>query len=339
VTGNWVHGGGWLANLGTNLGLGHGFVDFAGSSVVHLVGASVAAAAILIFLPRRSREADTASAEPVPLPPIHLPVFAVLGAVLVLLGSVAWCLSNPLLELSSLQAARVGANLALAACAGGLLPLCYTWFVSSRPDPLMSVRGLAAAVIAACAAGPFVTPVAALLLGGIVGAVVPLVCYLVDHVLRWDDPAAALPVHGLGAVLGLVAVGLLSDGASGQGWNGIGIAEYLGVPGQGVSALWVSQGMAPDWPGQLAAQGIGLLAVVLFAFGVAGLVFGPLAAVAALGRSRGENVGLDADRHDAELISAPDGLPIPLPQQHSVAATDAEGGGPGSPESSSRELD
>ena len=76
VAGNWVWGGGWLANLGSNLGLSHGFVDAAGAGTVHLLGASVALAGVLVFLPRRPR---LAPGEIAPLPEATFPLLSLLG--------------------------------------------------------------------------------------------------------------------------------------------------------------------------------------------------------------------------------------------------------------------
>jgi len=200
-----------------------------------------------------------------------------LGSILLLIGSVAWAWANPLLDWTSLDPARLMVNLLLAAASGALLPLAYTWFVANRPDPLMAVRGLAAGVVAINGGGPFVPPWAALLIGGVAGLLTPLACYLVDHILRWNDPTAALTVHGLGGLWGLLAVALFADGKFGAGWNSIGAEEYLHVAGQGVSGLWTATGFHSDWPGQLQAQAVGLAAIGLFAFLVASSAFGLLA--------------------------------------------------------------
>ncbi|MDH7487663.1 MAG: hypothetical protein QHJ81_15505 [Anaerolineae bacterium] len=335
LVGNWVWGGGWLANLGYNLGLGHGFVDFAGSGLVHLLGAAVACAGILTFV-QRSRGAEeqrsrgespqhpSTSAPPplgasmpsslgasvpsspgasVPqsLPPVHLPLLATLGAILLLVGSLAWAWANPLLDWNALDPARLAVNLLLAATSGAFLPLAYTWFVANRPDPLMAVRGLAAGLVAISASGPFVPPWAAPVIGGVAGLLTPLACYLVDHLLRWKDPTAALTVHGLSGLWGLLATALFADGTLGAGWNRIGAEEYLHVAGQGVSGLWTAVGFQPDWPGQLQAQAVGLAAIGLFAFLVASLAFGLLGLVSRLvGWSRYSSDGPQSAVHSPD---------------------------------------
>lgn len=284
LAGNWLWGGGWLANLGASQGFGHGLVDAGGASLVHLVGAAATLGGLTAFLLRRAKAADPQA--PVPLPTAHLPVLALLGAGLLLAGAAAWLSANPLLDRATLDVPHMLLNVVLAAAGGALPPLAYTWFVAGRPDPLMAVRGLAAAFIAIMAAAPFVAPWAALLVGLSAGLLMPFVVFSVDHVLRLDDPTAALATHGLGAVLGLAALGFLADGTAGAGWNAIGASEYLGVARQGVTGLLAASGFRPDWPGQMFAQLAGGAAVALFSFFVTWLLLVPLAAIAHLLRPR-----------------------------------------------------
>jgi Amt family ammonium transporter len=138
---------------------------------------------------------------------------------------------------------------------------------------------MAAGAIATLAAGPFVPPWAALLIGAVAGLLVPLATYVVDYVLRLDDPTAVIVTHGLGAAWGLLAVALFADGLAGRGWNGIGLDRYLGVAGQGVTGLLAAVQMQPDWPGQIQAQIIGLAAVVLIPFFAATVGFAAIAAL------------------------------------------------------------
>jgi len=311
LTGNWVWGGGWLANLGDNLSLGHGLVDFAGAGTVHLLGAAVALAGILVVWPARARRSlrepasaplpesalaadpDLASAvadgplsraqanrAPTPLPPVHLPLLATLGAGLVTLGGVGWVLANPLVDWSALPPALAALNILLAAAGGAALPLAYTWLVASRPDPLMAARGLAAGVTAGSAAGPLMPPWSALAVGAIAGLLVPFTLYAVGHWLRWDDRTAAVATGGLGGLWGLLSVGFFADGRWGQGWNGIGADRFLGVAQQGVTGLLAAPGFQRDWPGQMLAQMVGAAAIALFSFFVAWLIFAVVSAAA-----------------------------------------------------------
>ena len=246
LAGNWIWGGGWLANLGSNLGLAHGFVDVAGGGLVHVLGAAVALATILVFLPRRPK--IPAGAET--LPSLRRGSSALLGVVALLAGSAAWIIANPLLPIETLNLPRFALNGLLAAAAGALLALVYTWLVAGVPDGLMAARGLATAFVAALSCAAFVPSWVALLIGALAGLLTPLTIFLVDHVLRWEDPAAALTVHGLGGALGLLAFGLFADGAGGAGWNGVGVQEYLGVAGQGVTGWLAAAGYRAGlaWP-------------------------------------------------------------------------------------------
>ncbi len=319
LVGNWVWGGGWLANLGENLNLGHGLVDFAGAGTVHLLGAAVALAGILVIWPTQVRQAEQvppitepSAPEPValaavpdpaaafsngpalqasvaspngndptvPLPPVHLPLLTTLGAALLTLGSVGWALANPLIEWSVAPPVLAALNVLLAAAGGAALPLAYTWFTASRPDPLMAARGLAAGVIAAGAAGPLMPPWSALVVGAVAGFLVPFVLYATAQWLRWDDRTAAVATSGLGGLWGLISVGLFADGRWGQGWNRIGVGQFLGIAQQGVTGFLAAPGFHRDWPGQMQAQIIGAAVIALFCFVAAWLIFAVASALA-----------------------------------------------------------
>ncbi len=266
LLGCWLWGDGWLGNLGRNLGLGHGFVDLAGSSLF-LVAGAVSLAAMQTVLPRKAApEGDT------DLPPVHLPLLAGLGAAMVMVGGIGWALANPLLE--GMSPALIATDSTLAALAGAFLPSLYLWFVRGGSDPLMASRGLVAGWVAGAASLGFVPPWAAVVIGGVAGALVPLVTFLVDGVARWDDPVGAVSAFLVPGAWGLLALGLFADGVYGRGWNGIGAESYLGVPGQGVSGLITALGNKPDWPGQELAQITGGAAALLLALFLGLLIFG-----------------------------------------------------------------
>jgi Amt family ammonium transporter len=289
ILGNWIWGGGWLAHLGSNLELGHGFVDFAGAGLVNLVGGTAALAGILVFKLQRGEKRPSPEAvsplsaralsvppserEVAEMPPVHLPLLAILGSLLLVVGWLGWALASPLNALTDISPAVVAVNLLLAAAGGTLVATLYSWFTTGRADVLMATRGLAIGLVSISAAVSFVPPWAALLTGAVAGLLLPLTIYLLDYLLRLDDPTAAVSVHGLGGLLGLLALGFFADGRYGAGWNGIGATEYLGVLGQGVSGYFTARGFQPDWPSQLYAQLVGLGAIFVLTFVLTWLLF------------------------------------------------------------------
>ncbi len=104
----------------------------------------------------------------------------------------------------------------------------------------------------------------------------PFVTFLVNGWLRLDGATGIVSVNRLPAVFGLLVVGVFSDGAAGQGWNMTGLDDYLGVAGQGVTGLFTVAGYQADFPGQLQAQVIGILALSLWGFLIGILVCAPL---------------------------------------------------------------
>jgi ammonium transporter, Amt family len=304
--GNWVRGGGWLGALGNNLNLGHGFVDFGGAGTVHLVAAGVALAALVVWVPRHARR----DLQDPTLMPAQFPLLAVMGSLLILVGSFGWLWSNPLQmnTLSELALLRGSVNSILFAAGGIIVPLLYTWFVTGKSEPLMSARGLAAGVVAGMAIGPFVQPGVAFAIGLVAGATVPFVTYLVDGLLRLDDVTGAISVSGLPAIVGLIAVGIFADGTTGQGWHMTGLENYLGVTAQGVSGLFTASGYQPDFPAQLQAQVIGILSLILWGFSAGMLICAPLGLVLH-GLLRG-TVGTETNVAPISATSTPLGTPL-----------------------------
>ena len=130
LAGNWLWGGGWLGNLGGNLGFGHGLVDAGGASLVHLLGAAAALAGLLAFLPRRAEAADPHA--PVPLPAAHLPLLALLGAGSLLVGVTAWLTANPLLDRAALDLPRDAAQRRVG-CRRGRFVAAGLYLAGGRP--------------------------------------------------------------------------------------------------------------------------------------------------------------------------------------------------------------
>jgi Amt family ammonium transporter len=282
VAANWFSGGGWLMYTGATLGLGHGYVDLTGLSTAAWIGGLAALLGVLFFGRRLPPLAQDEQAE---LPSVHLPVLATLGAILVAVGAIVLAGANPIHAQAGVLTARLAVNLILAATAGTLAPCLYTWFTTGAADSLMAARGAAAATLSVAAAATFVPPWAAFALGATAGLLVPLLTFVVHYVLRIEDPTGSVPIGLLGGALGVLAVGLFGDGLTGQGWNGIGVESYLGVNGQGVTGFTPAPGLAPDWPGQINAQLLGLAATAVLTVALVGGLFLILRVVLSLWRS------------------------------------------------------
>jgi ammonia channel protein AmtB len=154
----------------------------------------------------------------------------------------------------------------LAALAGAVAAGGYSWFATRELDPLMTSRGLVAGLIVAIAGAPFVPIWICLLAGILLGVLLPPLIYLFDQGIQLADESGTLATYGVSAILSLVLVAFFADGQAGQGWHGVGLATYLGVPGQGVSGLVVAPGYVADWPDQLQAQLLGIGVILVWAF-------------------------------------------------------------------------
>jgi len=265
LVGNWIWGGGWLANLGLTMAYGHGLVDAAGGGQVALSGATGALAVISVFR-RRHTTASTKIKLDVPMPRAHLPLLGWSGALLMAVG---WMATSTMIHFPpavNVVPAVMAVNIALAAFGATFTAGLYTWFVSGQLDVLMMGRALTAGLVVMAAGAPFVPTWGALAAGLLSGLLLPGLLFLFEHRLQLGNASAALAIFGVPAILGLLWPGLLADGRYGAGWNRMGADVYLGVSGQGVSGAWPTAGMTPDWPGQMLAQVIGMAAIIIWCF-------------------------------------------------------------------------
>ncbi|OIR03420.1 ammonia channel precursor [mine drainage metagenome] len=215
--GNWVWGGGWLATLGTNFGLGHGHVDFAGSSVVHMVGGVAALAGAIVIGPRYGKYGKDGSVKTIPG---HNIPMAIIGTFILAFG---WFGFNPgsTLAGSDLRIGIVAVNTMLASGAGALAALFYMYIKGGKADPGMIANGMLAGLVAITAPCAFVTSLSAVIIGAVAGILVILVYNFVDTKLKIDDPVGAFAVHGANGAWGVLSLGLFADGTYGDGWNGV----------------------------------------------------------------------------------------------------------------------
>ena len=248
--GNWVWGGGWLAQMGINFGLGHGHVDFAGSSVVHMTGGVTALAGAMVLGPRIGKfRRDGAIGA---LPGHNLPM-AMAGTLLLAFGWFGFNTGSTLAA-SDPRIGVIAANTMLASAAGGLAALLYLWHRYAKPDVAMACNGLLGGLVAITAPCAFVTPQAAVLIGAIAGLLVVAGVLMLERRFRIDDPVGAVAVHGVCGAWGALALGIFADGSYGDGWNGV------SGPVRGI--------LFGD-AGQLFAQLIGIAVNVVVVFGLA----------------------------------------------------------------------
>jgi Amt family ammonium transporter len=214
---NWVWGGGWLSQLGKNFGLGHGHVDFAGSSVVHMVGGVTALAGAMVLGPRIGKFNKDGTANPIPG---HNIPMGILGCFILAFG---WFGFNPgsTLAGSDLRIAVIAVNTMLASASGALAAMLYMWIKFGKPDPSMSANGFLAGLVAITAPCAFVSSFWAFVIGLIAGVILCWAVFFVENTLKVDDPVGAIAVHGVNGAWGVLSLGLFADGTYGDGFNNV----------------------------------------------------------------------------------------------------------------------
>jgi Amt family ammonium transporter len=263
IFGCWAWGGGWLSQLGASMGLGHGYCDFAGSSVVHGIGGWCAMALAIILGPRTGKYGPDGKPRAFPA---HNIVFVVTGTFILLFG---WMGFNPgsTLAATDLRISVVAVNTNLAACAGALTAMLFWHFKFGKPDISMACNGMLAGLVAITAPCAFVSPTSAVVIGILAGVVVCSGVLMNERVLKVDDPCGAISVHGYCGTLGALCLGIFADGTYGAGWNGIGAASYMGEAGRGVTGLLYGD------TSQFLCQLLGAGVNIAWAFGATFIVF------------------------------------------------------------------
>ncbi len=255
IFGAWTWGGGWLAKVGNSMHLGLGYVDFAGSGVVHAVGGVAGLAGAIVLGPRIGKFNKDGSANT--LPGHHIPM-AMLGTFILLFGWFGFNAASTF-AVTDVRFAVVALNTALAGAFGAVTAMFYMQLKTGKPDAGMMVNGMLGGLVAITAPCAFVQPWAAAVIGIMAGILVPVAAAFIEA-RGIDDPVGAVAVHGIGGTFGVLAVGIFADGQYGFGWNGTeGLADR-GV----VGVLYGGAG----W-GQLGAQALGCVVIWTVIFGVA----------------------------------------------------------------------
>jgi len=245
--GNWVWGGGWLSTLGKNFGFGHGVLDFAGSSVVHMTGGVAAVAGAMVLGPRLGKYNKDGS--PNAMPGHHIPM-AITGCFILAFGWFGFNAGSTLAG-GDLRIGVVAVNTMLASAGGALSSALFMWFRYGKPDISMIANGFLAGLVAITAPCAFVNSVSAVGIGVIAGILLCYAVFFVERKLKLDDPVGAISVHGINGAWGMIALGLFADGTYGDGLNG--------VAGP-VKGLFYGDGS------QLAAQSVAVVTNIIFVF-------------------------------------------------------------------------
>jgi Amt family ammonium transporter len=283
---NWVWGGGWLAKLGSNFNLGHGHVDFAGSSVVHMTGGVLALVGAKILGPRLGKFSKDGT--PNAMPGHHIPM-AIVGCFILAFG---WFGFNAGSTLSGtdLRIGVVAVNTMLASAGGAFASTLYMWFSYGKPDISMAANGFLAGLVAITAPCAFVTAPVAVLIGAIAGILLCWAVFFVERTLKIDDPVGAISVHGVNGTWGVLSLGLFADGTYGDGWNG--------VPG-------TVKGLLYGDTSQFLAQCIGTLTNIVYVAAIGYVVFKLLDVTMGL-RVDPEHEFEGLDQHEVAVVAYPD---------------------------------
>ncbi len=280
IFGSWawgglLAGGGWLEapEGGFLAGLGlPGFLDFAGSTVVHSVGGWLALAGAIVLGPRIGKY--NGDGKPRAIAGHSIPL-AALGVFILWFG---WFGFNP----GSTTAAGgdigfIAVTTNLAAAAGAIIAMAVAWLMFKKPDASMALNGALAGLVGITAGCDGVSPVGALIIGAVAGALVVLAVTFIDSKLKIDDPVGAVSVHGVCGAWGTLACGLFNTD----------------------SGLFYGGGLA-----QMGTQVLGVLAAFAWAFGLGLVLFFLIKKTIGLRVTRDEELrGLDIGEHGMEAYA------------------------------------
>jgi len=212
---HWVWGGGWLAELGRNSGLGRGFVDGGGASTIQVVGGLTALSVTWVLGPRHGKF----SSDGIPAAiPGHNAILVLAGCFAAWIGWISLNSAGAILfaGVTTEKLVLIAINTTLCAIASGLTATLITRFRFRRPDASLVANGWIGGLVASSAAAAFLQPPVAILVGAVAGALILGAIDLMETRLSIDDPGGAVSVHAVGGILGLLAVCVSGVNQSGQ---------------------------------------------------------------------------------------------------------------------------
>jgi Amt family ammonium transporter len=263
VFGSWawgslLHGGGWLESMG--------FIDFAGSTVVHSIGGWAALAGAIVIGPRVGKYGKNGEVRAIP--GHNIPMAAV-GVFILWLG---WFGFNPgSTTAGNTDTAMIFVNTNLAACAGAVAGMITSWILFKKPDISMSLNGALAGLVGITAGCANVSPTSSVIIGAIAGVLVVFSVVTIDR-MHIDDPVGAVSVHGVCGAWGTLAAGLFN------------------IEGLTVKII--------------TTQAIGIAAAFVWSFGCAFILFKVIKATVGLRVTEEEEVeGLDYGEHGSHAYA------------------------------------
>ncbi|MBD3347210.1 MAG: ammonium transporter [Chitinivibrionales bacterium] len=274
ISGHWAwgslfNGEGWLEKMG--------FIDFAGSTVVHSVGGWCALAGAIVLGSRTGKY--TADGKSRAIPGHNIPL-AALGVFILWFG---WFGFNPgSTTTADMSIGRIAVTTNLAAAAGAVAAMLTAWIIIGKPDGSMALNGVLAGLVGITAPCADVSPFSAVIIGLVAGILVVIAVLFIDKTLKIDDPVGAVSVHGVCGAWGTLAAGLFAEEAYG-----------------GNAGLFFGGGLKP-----VLVQLTGIGAVFLWAFGLAMVMFLVIKHTVGLRVKKEEELsGLDIGEHGMEAYS------------------------------------
>ncbi|GIP58661.1 ammonium transporter [Paenibacillus woosongensis] len=266
---HWVWGGGWLGSLGMQ--------DYAGSTVVHLTGATAALAATILLKPRLRKYNKDGKPNSIPG---HNQVITVLGVIILWIG---WFGFNPGSALTPLNDGFFGYVLMttnLAAAAGGVAALLISWLVRGKSDIPSMLNGVLGALVAITGSCAFLDTWASILVGAVAGIITFVAGRWIERA-GIDDPIAAASVHGIAGVWGAISTGLFAT------------PKLVELTGVGQAGLFYGGGL-----GQLGVQILGVVGTFAFVFILSFSILWVMKKLMGLRVSQEEEaMGLDLSEH------------------------------------------
>jgi len=287
IEAGWVwNEGGWLAKMG--------YIDFAGSSVIHMVGGITSVIGAAMLGPRIGKyvtDKNTGKKKARAIPG-HSLTLGALGCFILWFG---WYGFN---GAAATDIGQLGSILLTTTLAPGIatcVTMIFTWAKNGKPDISMSLNGSLAGLVAITASCAYVDAAGSLIIGAVAGILIVVAVEFIDIVLKIDDPVGAIAVHGANGIWGTLAVGLFANPQ---------VLDGTGGP-TGAAGLFYGGGFR-----QLGIQALGILAIAAWTTVTMVIVFAVINKTIGLRVSENEElVGLDVEEHGL-VSSYADFMPV-----------------------------